>query len=380
VLGLLRTLRAMEPLELSEQVRRRAVDAGAAGVGVCDAAPFTAAADAIEQRVAAGMNAEMRFTFADPPRATDIRMSFPWAQRLVVVAWSYLPAAGSPGPPEPGTGRIARFATENHYSGLRRVLDEIAELVDAAGHQAVPIADDNRLVDRAAAVRAGVGWWGKNTMVLAPGTGPWFLLGSVVTDAELPVSEPMARDCGTCVACLPACPTGALVSPGVLDARRCLAHWLQAPGVIPYELRRAVGDRIYGCDDCLDACPPGGRLLAGSTAVRGRTDLLELLGRDDATLLDRYGHWYIPRRQARYLRRNALIAIGNTGGPQAAAVAAGFLSHPDWLLRAHAAWAVGELGDELAVAVLDAAGAGETHPEVSDEIGLAREVAAAGLR
>ena len=367
-------------MESLERIRRKALDAGAAGVGVCDAEPFVATAAAIEARVAAGMNAGMRFTFADPARATDIRASLPWAQRLVVVAWGYLPDAGSPGPAEPGTARIARFATENHYDGLRRVLAGIATALRADGHQAEPISDDNRLVDRAAAVRAGVGWWGKNTMVLAPGAGPWLLLGSVVTDAELPVSEPMGRDCGTCDACLPACPTGALVTPGLLDARRCLAYWLQAPGVIPYELRRAIDDRIYGCDDCLEACPPGGRLLAGSTAARGRTDLLELLGADDATLLDRYGHWYIPRRQPRYLRRNALIALGNTGGPRAAAVAAGFLSNPDWLLRAHAAWAVGEVGDELAAVVLDAAAAGENHREVQTEIVLAREVATAGLR
>ena len=367
-------------MELPERIRRCADEAGAAGFGICDAQPFRATADAIGRRVAAGMHAGMRFTFGDPARATDIRESFPWAQRLIVVAWSYLPEAGSPGSAVPGTARIARFATENHYDGLRRVLAEIAATVGAAGHQAEPIADDNRLVDRAAAVRAGVGWWGKNTMVLAPGAGPWLLLGSVVTDAELPVSEPMVRDCGTCEACLPACPTGALVSPGVLDARRCLAYWLQAPGVIPYDLRRAMDDRIYGCDDCLEACPPGGRLLAGSTVARGRTNLLELLGSDDAALLNRYGHWYIPRRQPRYLRRNALIALGNTGGPEAPAVAAGFLSHPDWLLRAHAAWTVGELGSNLAGEVLDAAAAGETHPEVSLEIDLAREVAAAGLR
>ena len=367
-------------MESLEGIRRNALEAGAAGVGICDAEPFVATAADIEARVAAGMNAGMRFTFADPARATDIRESFPWARRLIVVAWSYLPEAGGPGPTEPGTARIARFATENHYDGLRRVLAEIATSLRVGGHRAEAIADDNRLVDRAAAVRAGVGWWGKNTMVLAPGAGPWLLLGSVITDAELPVSEPMVRDCGTCDACLPACPTGALVSPGVLDARRCLAYWLQAPGVIPYELRRAMDDRIYGCDDCLEACPPGGRLLANSTAPQGRTDLLELLGSDDAALLSRYRHWYIPRRQPRYLRRNALIALGNTGGPEAPAVAAGFLSHPDWLLRAHAAWAVGELGDDLASAVLDAAAAGETNPEVRTEIDLAREVATAGLR
>jgi epoxyqueuosine reductase len=367
-------------MELTERLQLAAENAGATGYGVCDVAPFTQVAEDIEQRVAAGMHAGMRFTFGEPATATDIRASFPWAHRLVVVAWSYLPGAGDPGPPQPRTGRVARFAVEDHYRGLRRVLAELAATLHAAGHRAEPIADDNRLVDRGAAVRAGIGWWGKNTMVLAPGAGPWLLLGSVVTDADLPASAPMVRDCGTCDACLPACPTGALVAPGILDARRCLAYWLQGPGLIPYELRRAMGDRVYGCDDCLEACPPGGRLLAGSTARRGRVDLFELLRADDATLLERFGHWYIPRRQARYLRRNALVALGNSGGLDAAAVAAGFLSHPDWLLRAHAAWAVGELGGKMAAGVLAAAAAAETHPEVSDEIELARVVAEAGLR
>ena len=140
----------------------------------------------------------------------------------------------------------------------------------AAGHRAAVLCDDSRLVDRAAAVRAGVGWWGKSTMVLAPGHGPWLLLGSVVTDASLPPDTPMARDCGTCAACLPACPTGALVAPGVLDARRCLAALAQSPGAIPREFRRAMGDRLYGCDDCLEACPPGQRArLAARRRRRG---------------------------------------------------------------------------------------------------------------
>lgn len=367
-------------MERAERLQTVAIEAGATGYGVCHVDPFADTEREIAQRVDAGMSAGMRFTFGDPTTATTIRTTFPWAERIVVVAWSYLPQAGMPGPDRPQTGRIARFATDDHYTDLHRVLAAVATALHAEGFRAEPIADDSRLVDRAAAVRAGVGWWGKNTMVLAPRTGPWFLLGSVVTDAELPPSSPMVRDCGTCDACLPACPTGALVAPGVLDARLCLAYWLQAPGIIPYELRRPMGTRIYGCDDCLDACPPGKRVLAGATSAVGRVDLLDLLSTDDETLLDRYRHWYIPRRDPRFLRRNALVALGNSGGDDAVTVAAGYLGHPDWLLRAHAAWAMGELGGALAAPVLAAAAQAETNADVEREIARAQQVAGTGLR
>jgi epoxyqueuosine reductase len=351
-----------------DRLRRVARDAGLCGLGVADAGPFGEVRVELERRVADGSRASLLFTFADPTRSTDVRRSFPWARRLVVAAWPYLPAAGNPGPAQVGTGRVARFATEDHYRGLRSGLRAVAAVLRGAGRHAVVLADDNRLVDRAAAVRAGVGWWGKNAQVLMPGFGPWTLLGSVVTDADLHATEPMRRDCGTCRACLPACPTGALVAPGILDARLCLAYWVQAPGVIPRVLRRALGDRLYGCDDCLEACPPGRRLLDGSTARRGRVDLAAVLGADDRTLRSRFSHWYVPRNDVRHVRRNALVALGNSGGRHAVGIAAGFAGHPDWLLRAHAVWALGELGGTTARHALGAAARRERNPHVRAEI------------
>jgi len=248
-------------VDLVVVLRAAAARAGLAAVGFTSAAPLPEARRDIADRVASGHHGGMRFTYTDPARATDPRASFPWAESLVVAAYAYLSAAGDPGPASPGTGRVARFATEDHYRGLQEGLSALAEVLEAGGYRAAVLCDDARLVDRAAAVRAGVGWWGKSTMVLAPGHGPWLLLGSVVTDAVLPADSPMGRDCGTCTACLPACPTGALVAPGVLDARRCLAALAQSPGTIPQEWRVAMGDRLYGCDACLEACPPGQRRL-----------------------------------------------------------------------------------------------------------------------
>jgi epoxyqueuosine reductase len=356
---------------LAARLHATARRAGAAASGVSGVEPFDDVARSLRRRVATGQHARLGFTFTDPATATDVRRSFPWAERLFCVGWAYVPAAGSPGPPDGESARVARFATEDHYEGLWVALQAVATDLAADGHRAVPLADDHRLVDRAAAVRAGVGWWGKNTMVLAPGVGPWMLLGSVVTDAALPETPPMTRDCGSCQACLPACPTEALVAPGILDARRCLAALLQQPGMFPRHLRAAVGDRLYGCDDCLDACPPGSRLLDRGATRAGRHDVLEVLGAADQDLLRRFGHFYLPKRRPSILRRNALIVLGNLGGPDALAVAAGYLGHPDWVLRAHAAWVVGTVGGSDRVAVLTAAGADERHPEVQEEIRLA---------
>jgi epoxyqueuosine reductase len=204
-------------------------------------------------------------------------------------------------------------------------------------------------------------------MVLAPGAGPWMLLGSIVTDAELETTPPMVRDCGTCDACLPACPTGALVAPGVLDARLCLAHLLQARAWIPRELRRAVGDRIYGCDDCLDACPPGAKLEA--TALPWpRLDLLALLAQTDEELMTRFEHFYVPRRRAEFLRRNILVALGNGGDESAVLAVTEYLAHSDGMLRGHAAWALGEIGGDVAIAALQNAAIGEDDREVQMEI------------
>jgi epoxyqueuosine reductase len=340
------------PLPALEELRRLAVSHGIDRVGVASADPFPEVREQIEARVADGRSGGLPFTYSRPAVASDVRRTFPWAERLIVAGRPYLPAAGAPAA-GPGQGRIARFAVDDAYVPLRRGLEAIAGRLEADGWRVSIVCDDGRLVDRAAAVRAGIGWWGKNTMVLAPGAGPWSLLGSVVTDAPLPVSKPMVRDCGACDACLPACPTGALVEPGVLDARRCIAAFLQQPGDLPVGLRTAIGDRFYGCDDCLDACPPGRRLSIRSTADRGTVDLVEILRMSDRALLERFARFYVPRRDPRYLRRNALVALGNAGTSDHVPALVAFLDPSvDPMLRRHAAWALGRIGTGEAVRAL----------------------------
>lgn len=358
-------------MDLRARLHDIATGRGVAGFGVCDVSSFPDVAEELERRSANGMKATLGFTYGDPDTATDITLSHPWARSFVAVAHAYMPQAGAAPAAGPGVGTIARFAAEDHYVLLRECLDALAAELVTAGHRAAVMSDDARLVDRAVAVRAGVGWWGKSTMVLVPGSGPWVLLGSVVTSAELARDAPMRRECGTCTACLPACPTGALVAPGVLDARLCLAHWLQAPGVIPRPLRAAVGGRFYGCDDCLDACPPGVSSAGVAGGVAGEVDLVEVLTVDDATLLSRYGHFYVPGRRARYLRRNALVALANTSGQAAASVLAGYAGHPDWMLRLHAVWGLGTLDTDLGLSLIEAAAENENDPRVRAEIDAA---------
>jgi epoxyqueuosine reductase len=220
----------------------------------------------------------------------------------------------------------------------------------------VAFADDNSIVDREVAWRAGIGWFGKNANLLLPQAGSWFVLGCVITDAPLPVApEPVADGCGTCHRCIDACPTGAIIEPGVIDGNRCLAWLLQKPGVFPREHRVALGDRLYGCDDCQEVCPPNVRFAASRGELGPPAEVwvnvTELLEADDKTLLARHGRFYIAGRDPRWLRRNALIVLGNIGDGidrRTGALLEPHLGHSDPILRAHAVWAAARLGrDDL---------------------------------
>jgi epoxyqueuosine reductase len=249
------------------------------------------------------------------------------------------------------------YSWTDHYRPLRAALTVVADRLVQAGWRARVLADDNALVDRAAAVRAGLGWYGKNTNVLLPGAGSWFVLGSVVTDAPLAAAQPEPEvepdGCRSCQRCLAACPTGALVGPGQLDARRCLAWLVQAPGVFPRQYRAALGDRLYGCDDCQTSCPVNQLATrrsappAAEPGAQPKVDILWVLSASDIELMEALGRWYIPGRQPRYLRRNALIVLGNTGDPTEPSTIealARALRHPDPLVRAHGVWAADRLG------------------------------------
>jgi len=350
---------------LTAELSAIATEHGAAGFGVTGVEPFERERVALGAGIESGLSGPLRFTYDDPGLATDVTGSFPWARSLVVLSWDYLPASRSPATEGAVVGR---FATSDHYQGVSTLTSAVADHLRAVGHRAEILSDDNRLVDRAAAVRAGLGWPGKSTMVLAPGHGPWMLIGSVVTDASLVAGQPMKRDCGTCVACIPACPTEALGDWG-LDARRCLSTWLQTAGSIPQWIRPLLGRRVYGCDDCLTACPPGKRALVIADPDVLDLPFAELLATSDDDLLARFNWWYVPRRQGRFIRRNLLVAAGNSAEPGARQMIEHHLRHPSSMIRGHAYWAMARgfgAGETLRGAV-----GTETVPEAHDELMLA---------
>ena len=354
-------VRHADPLPTLGELRAVAAEHGIEHLGVAPATVMERARRALHERKGAGLAAGMGFTYNNPDRATDPQQAVPGARSVLVAARSYLADSQPPQPNGPHA-RVARYAWVDHYTPLRAGLRAIARRLRDADQRAVSFADDNSIVDREIAHRAGLGWFGKNANLLLPGAGSWFVLGCVVTTAEFPDAEPVDDGCGTCRRCLDACPTGAIVAPGVIDANRCLAWVLQQPGSIAPELRVAVGDRIYGCDDCQEACPPtvhlGRRherpLPAEAVAW---VDVLDLLDADDRTLLDRHGRWYIAGRDPRWLRRNALVVLGNVADAsdeRTAATLARYRGHDDPILAEHAVWAIDRLG--LSTRVLTAIG------------------------
>jgi epoxyqueuosine reductase len=363
---------------------------GLDAVGIAPAAAFGTTRRHLDDRKAAGLDGGMRFTYLRPERSTDPGTALPDARALVVAARSYRRAV-APGPDDGTTtggddrprgaapvGRVARYAWDDHYGPLKAALTVIARRLKADGWRARVLADDNALVDREAAYRAGLGWYGKNANLLLPGEGSWFVLGSVVTDAPLASTTERVDDgCGTCTRCIDGCPTGAIVAPGVVDARRCLAWLLQVEGPFPREHRVALGDRLYGCDDCQEVCPPNRRVdrhqvaPAASATAEPTVDLLDLLRADDAELLDRHGRWYVPRRQARYLRRNALVVLGNVADgtdPRVADALRAALADDDPIVRAHAVWAVRRLGRDDLLVEAGPGLAGDPDPLVRTEL------------
>ncbi len=363
--------------------------AGLDRVGVASAAPFTDTRVVLERRKAEGLAGSMQFTYRNPARSTEPDRALAGAAALVVGARRY--DREVPPPPRRGRvpARVARYAAGDHYGELRRGLDVVAARLEADGWSARVVIDDNALVDRAAAHRAALGWFGKNANILVPGIGSWVVLGSVLTTAPLPpADEPVADGCGSCRRCLDGCPTGAIIEPGVVDARRCLAWLVQAEGVFPDEHRVALGNRLYGCDDCQEVCPPSRRADPTTTAntptptieSEAWVDVVEVLAADDDALLDRFGRWYIPKREPRYLRRNALVVLGNTASatnPDVRDALTRALGCGDALVAAHAVWAARRLdADDLVATALADGGLDGTDPMVRAE--LDRAIAARG--
>ena len=447
----------MSPSELQQHdLQQLGAELGLDAVGATPAVPYERTERNIAERKARGLFADMKFTMAQPERSCHPETLLPGARTVVSAALCYY----APEPERPaGHGRLPRYTWDDGYAELRTKLDALGQRL---GGTYRVLVDANQHVDREAAARSGVGFYGKNTLLITrrhgswvvlgtlvtdveleatpplpidcgecrlcidacptdaldePGTldatrglsywtqapaaipedyreklgahvygcdicqdvcpwnrgiekrragvgfygkntllitrryGSWVVVGTLVTEVEIDATPPLELDCGSCTLCIEACPTDALAEPGVLDSTKCLSYWTQAPAPIPDEFRADLGDQVYGCDICQDVCPWNRGVekrradVELSPEAEPVVSLVDWLEAEPDELRRRYDRLYVPRNDPRYLRRNALVALGNSGREDLAPLAEPFLEGEDELLREQATWALARLSE-----------------------------------
>ena len=328
----------------AEDLRLLADRLGLDVVGAAPVAPYAETERHIRERRERGLFGSMRFTMAQPEISCHPETLLDGARTVVSAALCYFVPGGEPGR---GEGRLPRYAWRDHYAVLRDRLDELGRLL---GGDYRVLVDANQHVDRAGAERSGVGFLGKNTMLITRSHGSWVVLGTLVTTAALEATAPVDAGCGSCTLCIDACPTGALDEPGVLDATLCLSYWTQTAGDMPEVVMDALGDRVYGCDICQDVCPWNRgveRRRADEPLPVDATPTVSLaawLEGDETELLDDLERLFVPRNDVRWLRRNALVALGNVGQPGDERLAEGHGDDDEGTLRRVAERAIARIG------------------------------------
>jgi epoxyqueuosine reductase len=314
-------------------------------VGAAPVAPYAETERHIRERRERGLFADMRFTIARPEESCHPETLLDGARTIVSAALCYYAEAPEP---QPGEGRLPRYTWRDGYAELREKLDALGRRL---GGEYRVLVDENQHVDREAAARAGVGFYGKNTLLITRRFGSWVVLGTLVTTAEVGRTAPLNLDCGSCRLCIDACPTDALDEPGTLDATRCLSYWTQTANDMPVPYREELGSSVYGCDICQDVCPwnrgvekrrADDPLPAGAEA---NVSLVEWLESDADELAGRYERLFVPRKDGRFLQRNALLALGNAGRPEHRAIAERYVTDDDPMLRVYAEWACARLDE-----------------------------------
>ena len=326
-----------------DELRSVAEELGLDVVGAAAVAPYEDTERHIRERQARGLFGSMRFTMAQPEVSCHPETLLEGARTVVSAALCYYAPGREPGDQE---GRLPRYAWRDHYALLGERLDALGRRL---GGSYRVLVDANQHVDRAGAERSGVGFIGKNTMLITRTHGSWVVLGTLVTDVELEPTSPLDAGCGSCTLCIDACPTGALDEPGVLDANRCLAYWTQTAGEMPDDVMDALEDRVYGCDICQDVCPwnrgVAKRRAADAPSARGSVSLVEWLERDGEELVAELDRLFVPRNDPRWLRRNALVALGNVGRSGDEELAEPFVGGDDDVLGAAAGRALARIAE-----------------------------------
>jgi len=328
-------------------IKTRARELGLDVCGITSADPARHAAF-FQQWSAEGKAGEMQWLTREPERRADPRAVLPGARSIIVAGLNYWQ-------PQPqGRGRIARYALgEDYHHVLLQKLEALAAEITAEGAQAKVYVDTGPVLEKPLAERAGIGWQGKSTMLIHTKLGPWLFLGEIITTLELEPDAPQRDHCGSCSRCITACPTGAITAPYQLDARRCIAYLtIELKGSIPEELRPLIGDRVYGCDECLDVCP-WNRFAQTTREARflakpdddssGRDELHALLEISQAEFKRRFARSPILRVKRRGLLRNVCVVLGNIGTADDLPALRRAEQHEEPLVREHASWAMREI-------------------------------------
>ena len=306
-------------------------------------------ADAFREWLASGHAGEMTWMERNAERRTNPELVLPGAQSIVVLALNYWQG------PAPATeGRIARYAwNDDYHDTIAPWLRELDAWLTAQGGAQRCYVDTGPVLERDFAALAGIGWHGKSTMLIHPKLGTWFFLAVILTTLRLPPDPPLSDHCGSCTRCIEACPTGAIVAPHRVDARRCISYLtIELKGAIPPDLRPLIGNRIYGCDDCLEACP-WNRFARESheAAFAARPaiglGLRELLALDEERFRTLFRHSPIKRIKRRGLLRNVCVALGNTGTLEDIPFLETAARDSEPLIVEHALWALDRIRDRF---------------------------------
>jgi len=339
------------PVEnLSDRIKQQAASLGFSACRITSAEAPPHHAD-YKQWILDGCNGEMLYLARQEERRGQPSLVLEGVKSIVIVALNYSVESGRPKADASNeSGVIARYARYDDYHDLFwERLDQLLKFIQEVRPetQGRVYCDTGPVTERDLAMRAGLGWIGKHTNLISRSLGNWFLIGSVFLDIDLEADPPETEHCGTCTRCIPACPTGAITSPYHLDARRCIAYLtIELKGSIPQELRPLVGNRIFGCDDCLAACPWNKFAVAASNGLHLRTDLsnldlVELLTIDDAEFKRRFAGSPILRAKRKGFLRNVCVALGNAGKAEAIEPLRALIAREtDPLVLEHAIWAV----------------------------------------
>ena len=314
----------------------------------CGSAPH---ADEFRNWLDEGGYGEMSYMERGEEKRCDPQKVLPGARSIVVLALNYFQGNPQTGDTPAAAGTIARYAWGDDYHDLiANKLDRIDEFLRAFGGQQKYYVDTGPVLERDYAAQAGIGWHGKSTMLIDERLGTWFFLAEVLTTLELPPDEPVPDRCGTCERCIKACPTGAITAPHRLDARRCISYLtIELKGSIPLDLRPLIADRIFGCDDCLDACPWNRFARVSREAAffaRPSTvgiPLRDYLGLSDEDFRSLFRNSPIKRIKRRGFLRNVCVALGNVGDPSDLAALGRAAADPEPLIAEHAKWAIHQI-------------------------------------